>query len=148
MAKRTRSYKRRSSRKSSHRVKRHTRKSSRRKVVRKHKSKRSRRQRGGFSISSLKNIDKNKVVSSKAFKTFKSGVGKLNDYLNKQEAVLGTTAAISSTPTPAVANVVQSGVISTPKVSTTKSFKKIPTYSTPKYAKNYVSPYKQVVKKK
>lgn len=96
-----------------------------------------RKHRGGMLSAS-------QVVGSQAFQAFKSGVGMLHNYLNKQEAKYGsqsspmtTTLAPRLPPRPPAASAASSASASSP------SLKRIPTYKTPRYAKGYVSPYKQ-----
>jgi len=94
-------------------------------------------------LSKLTDIKKSDVVASSAFKTFKTGVGKLNDYLNKQQQQQ-QAASISNAAKPLQPSI---RPVSTAPVVPSRVAKPIPIYKTPQYAKNYVSPYKQPGKK-
>ena len=117
-------------------------KKSKRSKGRKGRKRSTRYKRGGRSMHHRKHrggmLSASQVVGSQAFQAFKSGVGMLHNYLNKQEAKYGsqsspmtTTLASRLPPSPASSS------------ASSPSLKRIPTYKTPRYAKGYVSPYKQ-----
>ena len=112
---------------------------------RRRRSKHRRTYRGGALLSGKK------VVGTQAYQMFKSGVGKLHEFLNKQDAKYGSQMDKSKTsfhlpnlpPRPPKLPPRPLPQLPPRPSSSRSSMKKIPTYKTPQYAKGYISPYKK-----